>query len=89
MLKFFLIFITPLTLYSQNINHWETVVFEDNIWKYFEGIYEPDSNWRSLSFDDSSWQQGQGGIGYGDGDDNYGDMIIMRIIISTFLLARK
>ena len=70
MLKFFLIFIIPVTLFSQNINHWETVVLEDNIWKYFEGTYEPDSNWRSLSYNDSSWMQGQGGIGYGDGDDN-------------------
>ena len=55
---------------SQNINHWETTIFDNDIWSYFEGIYEPDSNWRKLSFNDTTWLQGQGGIGYGDGDDS-------------------
>jgi len=55
---------------SQNIDHWETTVFDNDIWSYFEGIYEPDSNWRKLSFNDTTWFQGQGGIGYGDGDDS-------------------
>ena len=55
---------------SQTIDHWETVVFDDDIWKYFEGTSEPDTNWRKLAFNDSSWLQGQGGIGYGDSDDN-------------------
>jgi len=57
-------------LKSQNINHWETAVFENDTWNYFEGTSEPDTNWRKLSFNDSGWQQGIGGIGYGDGDDN-------------------
>ena len=39
------------------------------MWRYLEGTYEPDSNWRKINFDDSTWLQGQGGIGYGDGDD--------------------
>ena len=55
---------------SQNIDHWETVVFEDDSWKYLEGTFEPDTNWRKLAFNDASWLQGIGGVGYGDGDDN-------------------
>lgn len=35
----------------------------------FVGTYEPDTSWRSLSFNDDNWLQGQGGIGYGDDDD--------------------
>ena len=60
----------PIIACSQNIDHWETVVFDDDIWKYLEGTYEPDTNWRTLGFNDAAWQQGQGGVGYGDGDDN-------------------
>ena len=56
--------------FAQNINHWETVIFDDNIWKYFQGTYEPDTNWRTLAFNDSAWSSGVGGVGYGDGDDN-------------------
>ena len=60
----------PFLTLSQNIDHWETVVFDNDIWKYLEGTYEPDTNWRQITFDDSSWFQGEGGVGYGDGDDN-------------------
>tara|TARA_B100000902_G_scaffold392836_1_gene445892 strand:- start:906 stop:2960 length:2055 start_codon:yes stop_codon:yes gene_type:complete len=71
MIRFLIVFFFfPLFVFSQNIDHWETVVFENDIWKYFEGTYEPDTNWRKLGFNDAAWQQGQGGIGYGDGDDN-------------------
>ena len=66
---FFLTFL-PIFTFSQNIDHWETVVFDNDIWKYLEGTYEPDTNWRKLAFNDAAWLQGQGGVGYGDGDDN-------------------
>jgi hypothetical protein len=32
-------------------------------------ISEPSSSWNDLSFDDSQWETGPGGIGYADGDD--------------------
>ena len=71
MKKLILIFtFSPFLLFSQNTNHWETIVFEDDYWKYLEGNFEPDTNWRELTFNDSSWIQGIGGVGYGDGDDN-------------------
>ena len=55
---------------TQTIHHWETAVFKDDSWKYFVGKSEPDAQWRQLNFDDSSWNSGQGGFGYGDNDDN-------------------
>ena len=39
-------------------------------YKYFVGTTEPDANWKTLEFDDSSWPQGYGSIGYGDNDDS-------------------
>jgi len=51
-------------------NHWETAVLATTTWKYFVGNSEPDTNWRNLNFNQSSWSSGQGGIGFGDGDDN-------------------
>lgn len=56
--------------FAQNLNHWETVVFDTDIWNYLIPSSEPDTNWRKLGFDDTSWNTGQGGFGYGDGDDN-------------------
>ncbi|OFY64084.1 MAG: hypothetical protein A2V64_12820 [Bacteroidetes bacterium RBG_13_43_22] len=57
-------------LKGQSINHWETVVYNYDTWKYFIGASEPDPLWRILAFDDASWAQGAGGFGYGDNDDN-------------------
>ena len=71
MKKLILLFLSlPFLSLSQNIDHWETVVFEDDSWKYLEGTFEPDTNWRKLAFNDASWLQGLGGVGYGDADDN-------------------
>ena len=71
MKKLILLFLSlPFLSLSQNIDHWETVVFDNDSWKYLEGTYEPDTNWRKLTFNDASWLQGQGGVGYGDADDN-------------------
>lgn len=57
-------------IFSQTIDHWETVVLADDIWKYQVGNSEPPSDWFETNFDDANWDEGQGGIGYGDGDDN-------------------
>lgn len=51
------------------INHWETAVFADQIWKYFVGTEEPPYNWKAVNFPASGWSEGPGGIGYGDNDD--------------------
>lgn len=57
-------------LKAETVNHWETVVFNYDIWRYFVGDTEPPAIWRALNFKDSTWLQGKGGIGYGDGDDS-------------------
>jgi hypothetical protein len=55
---------------GQTINHWETAIFRTDTWRYRIGFSEPGENWKTLSFDDSSWSEGPGGFGYGDDDDN-------------------
>ena len=51
-------------------SHWENLVKANDIWKYELGTSTLSSNWNSLNFDDQLWNSGQGGIGYGDNDDN-------------------
>lgn len=69
-------FLTPILLVllfnsvSAQTNHWETAVYENDTWRYVVPSSEPDTNWRKTSFNASSWLQGPGGIGFGDGDDN-------------------
>ncbi len=66
-----MVFLSDLTLaITQEVHHWETIIMSDDIWKYFIGTEEPPSSWAELSFDDSLWLSGKGGIGYGDGDDS-------------------
>ncbi|REJ80143.1 MAG: T9SS C-terminal target domain-containing protein [Bacteroidetes bacterium] len=51
------------------VDHYEAAVKASNTWKYWVGNSAPDTNWRNLGFNDASWSSGQGGIGFGDGDD--------------------
>jgi hypothetical protein len=51
------------------VHHLEVAVFPWNTWSYLIPTSQPASNWNSISFNDNAWQIGQGGIGYGDGDD--------------------
>ncbi|MBI4945357.1 MAG: CotH kinase family protein [Bacteroidetes bacterium] len=55
---------------SDWFDHWEVPVYANDIWKYFIGTSEPPSNWRTITFNDTSWASGKGGIGFGDGDDS-------------------
>jgi hypothetical protein len=48
----------------------ELLIDEGEIWKYFKGTEEPPSDWNTLGFDDSFWEEGPSGFGYDDGDDN-------------------
>ena len=65
-----------MTVFASNknrkaiVNHWETAIYADDIWKYLFATEEPDPDWKEPGFDDSSWLEGQGGFGRGDGDDN-------------------
>ncbi len=51
------------------VNHYEMPVDGHGTWKYVVGSASLTADWRELNFDDSQWNSGNGGIGYGDGDD--------------------
>lgn len=51
------------------VGHWETIIDWGDDWKYFIGTEEPPSDWREIDFDDSSWNEGPSGFGFGDDDD--------------------
>ncbi len=50
----------------------QTLVARGDAWRYFRGTAEPSGgtlDWAASAFDDSAWDSGPSGIGYGDGDD--------------------
>lgn len=65
------------------INHWEMAVNALSSWKYAIGSASIDTNWRNNSFSDGSWSSGNGGIGFGDGDDG------TTISVTTSVFMRK
>lgn len=65
-----LLFIWLPAALSAQVNHWETVVYEDDSWRYIVPVSAVDPLWNTVSFNDALWLVGQGGFGYGDGDDN-------------------
>ncbi|MBK9413325.1 MAG: CotH kinase family protein [Bacteroidetes bacterium] len=52
------------------VDHYEMAVNGLSSFKYKSGSASLDTNWRNNSFNDGSWSSGNGGIGFGDGDDN-------------------
>ena len=65
----FILGVKLLTSFAQ-IDHWETVVFEDDNWDYVVPNTSLPSDWNQLTFAASGWLNGPGGFGYGDVDDN-------------------
>ncbi len=65
----FLLFVLSNNCQAQ-IDHWETVIYNDDFWNYRLGFSEPASNWMQVEYDDSNWSTSMGGFGYGDNDDN-------------------
>ena len=61
---------SQLPVFAQAIDHWETIVYNTDIWRYFPGNQAPPSDWYTSDFNDAQWAGGPGGIGYGDDDDN-------------------
>ncbi|MFI5171218.1 MAG: lamin tail domain-containing protein [Chitinophagales bacterium] len=51
------------------VDHWETAIFDEDIWEYKNGTTEPPSNWNDVTFT-AIWSTASGGFGSGDGDDN-------------------
>ncbi len=49
---------------------YRTLLQQGDACKYIVPNAATSRNWRATNFDDSHWQSGQTGVGYGDGDDN-------------------
>ena len=70
------IFISALILLSLSISayaadtHREVNIKEGDEWHYFKGKSEPPGKWYYQDFDDSTWQIGASGFGYGNGKHN-------------------
>ena len=64
------------------VDHWEMPVNAFSSWRYASGSTSIDTNWRNQSFNQNIWASGNGGIGFGDGDDNttiaVGPSVMMR-----------
>ncbi|MBK9190733.1 MAG: CotH kinase family protein [Crocinitomicaceae bacterium] len=52
------------------VDHWETIVYEDDTWKYLVPSSSVSNSWVTNGFNDVSWNSGSGGFGMADGDDN-------------------
>ncbi|MBL7899332.1 MAG: hypothetical protein JNJ99_12415, partial [Crocinitomicaceae bacterium] len=55
---------------NAQVDHWETIVYEDDTWKYIVPSSSVSSSWVTIGFNDVSWNTGPGGFGMADGDDN-------------------
>ena len=51
------------------VDHWEAVVQDGTIWRYWIPTFQPVGYWTSGDFADETWEEGPAGFGYGDGDD--------------------
>ena len=45
------------------------LIDDDEVWRFFRGTRAPPAAWDEPDFNDAGWEEGQTGIGYGDGDD--------------------
>jgi len=52
------------------VNQWDAVIDWSDNWYYWVGSSPPIANWEHPGTDISTWETGQSGFGYGDGDDN-------------------
>ncbi len=43
------------------------LISEGSTWHYYKGVEKPPQKWTHSGFDQSSWQEGQSGFGYGAG----------------------
>ncbi len=70
LLLFLVLFLSNCGLLLAQVDHWETVVYDTSQWNYIVPSSSVPADWADLTFDDSGWDTGIGGFGYGDGDDN-------------------
>ncbi|MFT5184695.1 MAG: hypothetical protein ACI84C_001828 [Flavobacteriales bacterium] len=58
-----------VSIAQDEVDHWESVVLAEQEWSYLLPLGQPNANWKQLDYNDSFWSTGNGGFGYGDGDD--------------------
>ena len=63
-------------------NYWETKITWGDFWRYQPGFSEPPTDWHTLAFNDSQWEWGPSGFGYGDDDDS---TIVANGILSVYI----
>lgn len=59
----------------------ETIIDKGDEWQYFVGTQQPPANWEQPDFDDTEWQTGISGFGYGD----YDDATTVQTVMSVFV----
>jgi hypothetical protein len=67
--SFYIVLVFASNLNAQT-DHWETVVYDNSVWRYIVPNASTSQNWIQPSFNADTWSSGQGGFGFGDGDDN-------------------
>jgi hypothetical protein len=64
------------------------IIPRNSTWRYLVTPSAPAASWTSSGFDDSSWPQGAGQLGYGDGDEGtvigYGPLTTNRYMTTYF-----
>ncbi len=84
-----IVFASGLDLKSP-VLFWHTIIEMGDEWRYHLPKSEPASAWRSTGFNDSGWQTGPSGFGYGDNDDATIIEPTMSVFIrKTFVIADK
>lgn len=51
------------------VSYSRTLINHGDVYKYLIPNAEPDSNWKSVNYNDAVWAEGPSGFGYADGDD--------------------
>ncbi len=64
-----LIILFSISKLTAQVDHWESVILPGDPWSYIVPTSQPDQDWNQIGFNDSSWQEGISGFGYGDDDD--------------------
>jgi len=80
-IKLFFVFILLSLNLSAQGDIWQTAIYASDEWKYIEGSAAIADDWRDIGYDDSGWENGPGGIGYGDNDDE----TIINQVLSLFM----
>ena len=63
------------------VNTWSGEITIGDKWNYWPGTSEPPTNWNTVNFNSSNWNEGVSGFGYGDNDDN----TVLNQIISIYI----